>query len=508
MEMDPLDPTRPELPAEGVPDFVGAEIAGYRVVALLGQGGMGRVYRAFDTQLGRFAAIKVMLGPLARRPEIRERFEREIRALQSVDHPNVARIYSAGEHRGRPYYAMELIEGHSLAAVLAAGERLAGRRCLGYLIEAAEGLEAASRQGLVHRDVKPSNLMIDAGDHLKIVDFGVVRRQGEDSSLTRTRAAVGTPRYMAPEQVLGDEVDQRADVYSLGASFYHLFAGEPPFAGADPTEVSLHHVHTPLPPLAQRNPRVPPAVGAIVDKMTAKRPEDRYQDYRSLIADLHRARAGKAPLYAGAGEGPRETPGRAGAGAPAAPGRQRFAWMAAGFAAALVAVLALAFVSRHGDEGPSPEGAPGAGAPAAEAPPPPPGSARAPAPAAQASPAAQAPPDSPLARRVLGAMEEAYRAKSLANLRYLASTLEIHVAEQGALPADLGGLADRLDLRPQALLDGWGHEIRYQLLAGGHYRLTSAGPDGRPGTADDLVLEDGFVVQGEAEAPTWPPPPR
>jgi eukaryotic-like serine/threonine-protein kinase len=507
--MQPLDPTRPDLPAAGLPDLVGAEIAGYRVVSLIGQGGMGRVYKAFDSALGRFAAIKVILGPLAQRPENRERFEREIRALQAVHHPNVARIYSAGEHRGAPFYAMELIEGHSLAAVLAAGDRLAGRRCLDYLIEAAEGLEAAARQGLVHRDVKPSNLMIDAADHLKIVDFGVVRRLDEDSSLTRTQAAIGTPAYMAPEQVLGGEVDHRSDVYALGASFYHLFAGEPPFAGADPAAVSLHHVHTPLPPLSRRNPRVPRAVAAIVDTMLAKRPEDRYQDYRSLIEDLHRARAGRPPLHAGsgAGEAASDTPARAAAG-EAERGRQRFTWMAAGFAAALVAVLALAFVARHGGEAAPGDEAAGQQAageriPAREAPQPQPAGQRPRPPAAQAPPA-----DSPLARHVLTAMEAAYRAKTLANLRYLASSLEIHVAEQGALPADLGALADRLELHPQALVDGWGHEIGYRLLAGGHYRLTSAGPDGRPGTTDDVVLEDGFVVQGEAEAPAWPPPGR
>ena len=266
-------------------DLIGKSIDHFRIDGLLGAGGMGRVYKAFDTALHRPVALKIVAPGLINR-EFLLRFDREGRALAAVSHPYLAHIYSIGRFEDRPYYVMELINGSSLEGLLDQHGHLAGMKCLRYLIEACEGLQAASAAGIVHRDIKPSNLMVDASDHIKIVDFGLARWTEDDMSLTPTAMAMGTPRYIAPEQAKGQKCDQRADIYSLGATFYHLFSGAPPFEADTPFGLLMHHVNTPLPPLKEKNPRVPTAVSSIIGKMMAKQPEDRYQDYAELLSDL------------------------------------------------------------------------------------------------------------------------------------------------------------------------------------------------------------------------------
>jgi len=259
--IDRPDPTTPEVPRFSLPELVGRQVGGYEVLGLLGQGGMGRVYQARDLRLGRMVALKIVHAPAFLRQELFARFAREARLLSEVVHPNVAQVYSAGELEGVPWYAMEHIEGPTLGQLLERRGRLSGRQCLDYLIEAAAGLYAAAEHGVIHRDIKPSNLMLGADGHLKIVDFGLARRLDEDSSLTRSQGVLGTPRYMSPEQALGGAIDHRSDMYSLGATFYHLFAGEPPFAGTSFASVALQHIQTPLPPLRQRNPHIPGTAG-------------------------------------------------------------------------------------------------------------------------------------------------------------------------------------------------------------------------------------------------------
>lgn len=542
-EVDSLTPTRPErFLGEPLGDLVGEEVGGYRIEALLGQGAMGRVYKARDLRLGRFAALKFMAAPLSLRGELAARFQREIQALAALRHPKVAQIYTAGEFRGVPYFAMEYIAGGSLGEMLERTGRLSGRRCLDYLIDAAEGLWAAHEAGIVHRDVKPSNLMLDASGHLKIVDFGIARRLDEDSALTRTHGTLGTPLYLAPEQALGQPVDHRTDVYSLGAAFYHLFAGEPPFQGDTAVGLAMQHVQAPLVPLRRRNPRVPRSVEAIIGKMMAKRPEDRYPSYSALIEDLRRARAGKAARHATAGGQGRDEPVIPGSASD--PGHRRALWMATGSLLAVAVVLVLAFGGGDhggGEVAPLPEPAPAAGrqpenplpgatppAPEAEPDSPepwPPWSPREePVPAERpddpfpvrdpprAAPRRRPPPapsDKPLPDLYRGAFQQALRAKSLAALRQLANGVEVYMAEEGTPPADLPTLAAHLRLNPRALLDGWGRKIRYRPLDGDRYRLLSTGADGRAGTEDDLVMEDGYVVQGELSPPAWlQPDPR
>jgi len=498
----PDDPTRP-LRVGVAPDdeLTGVELDGYRVVRPLGQGGMGRVYEGFDPRLGRRVAIKVMGGLGHPDDSALARFRREVETLAAVNHPNVAQIYSAGSYRGLPYYVMELIEGESLAGVLEAGQRLAGRRCLSYLIDAARGLEAALEQGIVHRDVKPANLMLDASGTLKVVDFGIARKLGEDSSLTAPLAVLGTPRYMAPEQILGQSVDHRADIYSLGATFYHLFAGEPPFAGDHLIVISRQHVEEPLTPLRARNPRVPPSVGAIIGRMLAKRPGDRYQDYRSLIADLVRVQGGgAAPLDV-----------TSGSRASAAGRRIHLGWIAL----AVLGVGAITLLIRGPGAGEAPLGP---AQPAQQASSPdvvrPRSQVQAPAPGADVATAREAtgewqppsrperePPDLPSDGPQAGFMANAL-AKGLvlgtqANLRTLSTQVQIFLAERGSLPPDLDTLAAVYEIHPQALQDAWHQPILYEAEQGDHYRLRSAGGDGIAETVDDLVIEDGYFVPPE-----------
>ncbi len=499
----PDDPTRP-LRAGVAPEdeLTGVELDGYRVVRPLGQGGMGRVYEGFDPRLGRRVAIKVMGGLGHPDDNALARFRREVETLAAVNHPNVAQIYSAGSYRGLTYYVMELIEGESLAGVLQEGQRLAGRRCLSYLIDAARGLDAALAKGIVHRDVKPANLMVDASGTLKVVDFGIARRLGEDSSLTHPLAILGTPRYMAPEQILDQSADHRADIYSLGATFYHLFAGEPPFAGEHLIAVSRQHVDEPLTPLSVRNPRVPPSVGSIIGRMMAKRPEDRYQDYRSLIDDLVRVQGG--------GAGPPDV-------APVfnASGTERripLGWIAL----AVLGAGAIALMIRGPGGGEAPpasaqpgkatqqEGSPGSARSGPSAPAPGTVAATAREDPADSEPADRSdpdPPDLPAAGRRAGPPNEAL-ARGLvlgtqANLRNLSNLVEAYLSERGSLPADLDALAEGDEIRPQALEDAWGQPILYEAEQGDHYRLRSVGPDRVAESVDDLVIEDGYFVPPE-----------
>jgi len=501
----PDDPTRP-LRADALPpnDLTGVEVDGYRVVRPLGQGGMGRVYEAFDTRLRRRVAIKVMGGLASPAANALARFRREAEALAALNHPNVAQIYAAGSWRGLPYYVMELIEGESLAAVLEHGQRLAGRRCLSYLIDAARGLDAALEKGIVHRDVKPANLLLDASETLKVVDFGIARRLGEESSLTSPHAILGTPRYMAPEQILGETVDHRADIYSLGASFYHLFAGEPPFGGDHPIVIGRQHVEEPLTPLRARNPRVPTAVDAVIGRMMAKRPEDRYQDYQSLIGDLVLAQHGGAQTPAVAAP-------RSAAVSPPGAGRRIHLGLI------LLAVLGVGMVGLL-LKGPGTAEAPPTVAqetPPSNLPDPRPQAPVRDADLAAAREAARdgegrgeppdlpsleppdIPPDHPQAGFLRDALARSVALGTQANLRNLSNQVQVYLAEKGDLPPDLDTLAELYELHPKALVDAWGRPILYEPGRVPHFRLRSTGPDGVSRTADDLVLEDGYFVSGD-----------
>ena len=293
---------RAPITAAAAPSIApGTRLAHFEIVRPLGRGGMGEVYLATDLALDRPVALKLLPPAVAADPGRRERLLREARAQARINHPHVCHIYFIGEERGQLFYAMEYVEGETVAQRLARGP-LAPDEALELVRMAALGLREAQRHGFTHRDVKPSNLMIDAHGVLKVMDFGLVtiaepRRAttGAAAGAATTDAAatalVGTPLYMAPEQGQGRVVDHRADIYALGATLHHLIAGAPPFAGATAADLLSQHATSPRASLAGR-PRARRALGvvdAVIERMMAKRPEDRPATYDELLLELERA---------------------------------------------------------------------------------------------------------------------------------------------------------------------------------------------------------------------------
>jgi serine/threonine protein kinase len=255
-------------------------IPGYRIEGLLGEGGMGQVFLAVDEVLERRVAVKVIGPGLAGDGAARARFLREARAMAGVEHPNVVRLYSFGE----AYFVMELVEGDTLAARLQRGVVLAPAEALRIARETAAALRAAWRRGIVHRDVKPANILLDAQDRVRVADFGLARREEGEAGATAAGLVVGTPHYMSPEQARGEPTDFRSDVYSLGIVLYEMVAGHRPFTGRTPVEVIAQHLATPLPPIERQG--LPAHVPRVIAHMTAKGREERSGSYDDLLREL------------------------------------------------------------------------------------------------------------------------------------------------------------------------------------------------------------------------------
>jgi uncharacterized RDD family membrane protein YckC len=268
----------------------------FEIVRLLGRGGMGAVYYGRDASLDRPVAIKVLAPEIAHDPEVVARFEREARAQARLRHPNVAQIYFIGEDRGFHFFVMEYLEGPGLDSLLTGSQPLPWSEALEYTIAATRGLRAAFAQGFVHRDVKPSNLMLDREAGIKVLDFGLVKNMHGDSQLTRDGAIIGSPLYMSPEQGRGGAVDLRSDIYSLGCAFYHMLCGRPPFSGPSPVGVISMHVTDRATPVNVVNPKVPEVLASIVERMMAKDPAARFANHDELQAALEAARADRREL--------------------------------------------------------------------------------------------------------------------------------------------------------------------------------------------------------------------
>jgi hypothetical protein len=319
-------------------------IPGYRIVRLLGEGGMGRVYLAEDETLGRNVAIK-MISP--RRTGDRDatvRLLREARALATVEHPHVVRIHSYGEAEGQPYFVMEYVEGETLARRLARLVRLSVAEALGIVRETSEALAAAWRRSIVHRDVKPSNILLDHEARVRVADFGLARPLvgSGDASLTGPYALVGTPWYIAPELGRSQDADFRSDVYSLGIVLYEMLTGRRPFVADSPLEVVGRHCTDPLPSVRDSTPDVPLQVDALVHWMTEKDPGRRPPSYGALLRALS-----PGGLDALAEQTLPTSSMPSGSSGVPRPRRRRRAWVAAGaIAAALAAVLAMVALLR------------------------------------------------------------------------------------------------------------------------------------------------------------------
>jgi serine/threonine-protein kinase len=282
--------TRPAS-SEPLPERLGA----YRVLALLGSGGMGRVYRALDEALQREVAIKTLLPALAADADFVARFTREARAAALLNHPNITQIYATGQEGPIPFFAMELIRGRSIDSLCRASGAIEPARAAAYVRQAATGLRHAAQKGLIHRDVKPSNLMLTEDGVVKITDFGLAKAAGSDSGLTATGEILGSPGYISPEQAQGRPLDSRSDIYSLGATFYHLVTGRLPFQAPTAVAMILKHMNEPLRSPRAVNAGIPFPIAAVIQRMMAKNPGERFQDYDALIDALDRAHREDAP---------------------------------------------------------------------------------------------------------------------------------------------------------------------------------------------------------------------
>ncbi|MCU0723967.1 MAG: serine/threonine protein kinase, partial [Planctomycetes bacterium] len=267
--------------------LIGKAIAGFRVQLKLGQGGMGSVYLAEQERLKRPVALKVLPQQLqARDPKFVDRFMREARSAAGLAHPNVTQVYDAGEADGSWYIAMEYIRGMGLNDLIDRHGRSTPEEAVEVVLQAARGLGAAAAAGIIHRDVKPSNIMITKDGVVKVTDFGLAKDMGEDTGLTASGQVMGTPAYMSPEQGEGLAVDSRSDIYSLGATLFELLTGTQPYRGSTALAIIRAHCDAPVPKLSERLPGASPDLEALVARMIAKKPEDRFPDFRSLIAAL------------------------------------------------------------------------------------------------------------------------------------------------------------------------------------------------------------------------------
>jgi type II secretory ATPase GspE/PulE/Tfp pilus assembly ATPase PilB-like protein/tRNA A-37 threonylcarbamoyl transferase component Bud32 len=264
----------------------GESIAGCMLEELIGQGGMGRVYRAVHEGLGKAVAVKVLNDQLVANATFVERFLREARAAARLDHPNVVRVLNAGSEHGRHFIVMELVDGESLRTRLQREGRLERGEAIRIVGAVARALAAAHELNLVHRDIKPDNIMLADGGEVKVADFGLARQVAGGGEITGEGLACGTPPYMSPEQIASQQVDGRSDLYALGIVLYECLAGRRPFHATDLFGWLECHTRLEPEPLRRQVPDIPSELEAVVARLLAKRPEDRYPDASELAADL------------------------------------------------------------------------------------------------------------------------------------------------------------------------------------------------------------------------------
>jgi serine/threonine protein kinase len=275
-----------------MPDRIGTEIAGYRIEALIARGGMGEVYLATQSFPERKVAVKVLARELADDQAFRERFIRESNAAASTEHPNIVPIYSAGEQDGVLYLAMRYVEGVDLGTLIAREGPLSTTRTAHIVTQVAAALDAAHRRGLIHRDVKPGNILIAEGpgseDHTYLSDFGLIRRTELETGLTKTGQFMGSIDYCAPEQIRGNSVDARADVYSLGCVLYECLTGERPYARDSEVATLYGHLEDPPPQVTEKRSDLRSGIDTVIERSMAKRPDDRYDTAGELATAVGR----------------------------------------------------------------------------------------------------------------------------------------------------------------------------------------------------------------------------
>ena len=269
--------------------LIGTTLNGrYRLDSKLGSGGMSTVYLALDQTLERHVAIKVLHREMHDQPDQMERFRREARAVAQLSHPNVVNVIDAGDDDGHPYIVFEYVEGETLKERIDRFGRLPLDEAAAYSIEIGRGLQAAHLGQMVHRDVKPQNVLIDAEGRAKVTDFGIALSM-ESDGLTKTGRVLGTTDYVSPEQAMGRPVDARSDIYSLGILLFEMLNGDVPFKAETVVGVAMKHVNDELPDIQRRRPGVSAALASVVERATQKEPKKRYPDIGAMLADLEGA---------------------------------------------------------------------------------------------------------------------------------------------------------------------------------------------------------------------------
>ena len=279
---------RAEMAGEGVAEeLVGRRLGEYRIEAALGRGGMGQVYRARHVTLDRVCAVKILSAQLVADPVYRGRFLQEARAVARLNHPNIVTVYDAGVSDGNYYIAMQFVDGVSLNERLARGP-LSLDEALEIIAPVAAALDYAHAQGLVHRDVKPGNILIGSDGHVFLADFGIARTVTQDVRLTTSGMMVGTPAYMAPEQITGGEVTAQTDIYQLGVTFFELITGESPYTERAAHALLMAHFQEQPRSAHDLNPALAPAVSDVIDGALRKQPDDRYRSAGEFVAEIER----------------------------------------------------------------------------------------------------------------------------------------------------------------------------------------------------------------------------
>ncbi|WP_421118062.1 Stk1 family PASTA domain-containing Ser/Thr kinase [Aquihabitans daechungensis] len=267
----------------------------YELHRRVGRGGMAEVYLARDRLLDRLVAIKILFPEFATDPSFVARFRREAQAAANLNHPNIVGVYDWGKERGTYYIVMEYVDGQTVSEILRNEGPIEPKRAAGIAADVAAALGFAHRKGVVHRDVKPGNVLITKAGEVKVADFGIARAMtaSSEENLTQTGSVMGTATYFSPEQAQGKPVDARSDLYSLGVVLYEMACGKPPFSADSPVAIAYKHVQEPIPPLVEKVPDIPPDYEAITLRALSKDADDRYADGAAMRADLLRFREGK-----------------------------------------------------------------------------------------------------------------------------------------------------------------------------------------------------------------------